>query len=87
MGYKSHAQRKAVQASKAEQKKKSPATKKEDFPEVPEAKKGKFTNWVKKNMPGSSTCDAASKIMKSKKKYKPAVIKMANYANNFGCKK
>ena len=38
-------------------------------------------------MPGSSTCDAASKIMKSKKKYKPAVVKMANYANNFACKK
>ena len=87
MGYKSHAQRKAVHASKAEQKKKSPVAKKEDFPEVPEANKGKFTKWVKKNMPGSSTCDAASKIMKSKKKYKPAVIKMANYANNFGCKK
>ena len=24
--------------------------------------------------------------MKNKKKYKPAVVKMANYANNFGCK-
>ena len=48
MGYKSHAQRKAVHASKAEQKKKSPVAKKEDFPEVPEAKKGKFTNWVKR---------------------------------------
>jgi hypothetical protein len=63
------------------------AKKQDAFPEVSEAKKGKFTNWVKKNMPGSSTCDAAFKIMKSKKKYKPAVVKMANYANNFGCKK
>ena len=38
-------------------------------------------------MPGKSTCAAASKIMKNTKKYKPAVVKMANYANNFGCKK
>ena len=37
-------------------------------------------------MPGKSTCSAASKVMKNTKKYKPAVVKMANYANNFGCK-
>ena len=48
--------------------------------------KGKFTKWVKKNMPGKSTCAAASAVVKNKKKYKPAVVKMANYANNFGCK-
>ena len=42
---------------------------------------------LKKNMPGKSTCAAASKIMKRTKKYKPSVVKMANYANNFGCKK
>ena len=30
-------------------------------------------------------CSAASAVMKNKKKYKPAVIKMANYAKNFGC--
>ena len=35
--------------------------------EISEAKKGKFTSWVKKNMPGSSTCDAASKIIKVKR--------------------
>ena len=49
--------------------------------------KGKFTKWVKKNMPGKSTCSAASAVVKNKKKYKPDVVKMANYANNFGCKK
>ena len=59
---------------------------KKEFPEVKEKNKGKFTAWVKKNMPGKSTCSAASKVMKSTKKYKPAVVKMANYANNFGCK-
>ena len=56
------------------------------FPEIKEKNKGKFTAWVKKNMPGKSTCAAASAVIKSKKKYKPSVVKMANYANNFGCK-
>ena len=61
---------------------------KEGFPEIKEKNQGKFTKWVEKNMPGTDTCKAASKIMKSKtKKYSPAVVKMANYANNFGCKK
>ena len=59
---------------------------KKEFPEIKEKNEGKFTAWVEKNMPGKSTCAAASKIMKSTKKYKPAVVKMANYANNFGCK-
>jgi len=60
---------------------------KKEFPEIKEKNEGKFTAWVKKNMPGKSTCTAASKVMKNTKKYKPAVVKMANYANNFGCKK
>ena len=55
------------------------------FPEVKEKNKGKFTRWVKKNMPGKSTCDAASAVMKNTKKYDEDVVKMANYANNFGC--
>ena len=60
---------------------------KKKFPEIKEKNEGKFAAWVKKNMPGKSTCAAASKIMKRTKKYKPSVVKMANYANNFGCKK
>lgn len=57
------------------------------FPEIKEKNEGKFTKWVEKNMPGTDTCKAASKIMRSKtKKYSPSVLKMANYANNFGCK-
>jgi hypothetical protein len=59
---------------------------KKEFPEIDKKNEGKFTAWVKKNMPGKSTCAAASAVMKNKKKYKPAVVKMANYANNFGCK-
>ena len=57
------------------------------FPEIKEKNEGKFTKWVEKNMGGMDTCKAASKIMRSRtKKYSPAVVKMANYANNFGCK-
>ena len=60
---------------------------KEEFPEIKKENEGKFTAWVQKNMPGMDTCKAASKIMRSRtKKYSPAVVKMANYANNFGCK-
>ncbi len=55
------------------------------FPEVKEKNKGKFTRWVKKNMPGKSTCDAAAAVMKNTKKYDEDIVKMANYANNFGC--
>ena len=79
-GYASAAQRKAVHASKNE------GASQKEFPEIKEKNKGKFTAWVKKNMPGKSTCAAASTVVKNKKKYKPAVVKMANYANNFGCK-
>ena len=60
---------------------------KKEFPEIKKENEGKFTKWVEKNMPGMDTCKAASKIMRSRtKKYSPAVVKMANYANNFGCK-
>ena len=60
---------------------------KKEFPEIKKENQGKFTAWVEKNMPGMDTCKAASKIMRSRtKKYSSAVVKMANYANNFGCK-
>ena len=60
---------------------------KKEFPEIKEKNEGKFTKWVEKNMSGMDTCKAASKVIKSRtKKYSPAVVKMANYANNFGCK-
>jgi|TARA_R100001510_G_scaffold8379_1_gene6440 hypothetical protein len=61
--------------------------KKKAFPMIKEKNQGKFTNWVEKNMPGKSTCAAASAVMKNKDKYTKRVVAMANYANNFGCKK
>jgi|TARA_A100000172_G_scaffold39476_1_gene24058 hypothetical protein len=81
------AQSKVIEQHIKDMKKGGSPVKKKDFPEIKEKNKGKFTAWVKKNMPGKSTCAAASAVMKNKSNYKPAVIKMANYANNFGCKK
>tara|TARA_R100001463_G_scaffold44165_6_gene91965 strand:- start:189 stop:644 length:456 start_codon:yes stop_codon:yes gene_type:complete len=48
---------------------------------------GKFTAWAKKNMPSKDTCGAAKAVMKNKKKYTTRVVKMANFAKNFACKK
>jgi hypothetical protein len=59
---------------------------KEEFPEIDKKNEGKFTAWVEKNMPGVDNCKAANKVMRSKKKYSSDVVKMANYAKNFGCK-
>lgn len=58
-----------------------------EFPEIKKKNKGKFTRWVKKNMKGTSTCDAAATIVENKENYDTKVVEMANYANNFGCKK
>ena len=83
-GYKSV--RKAKKAAKANDGF-LPGASMKKFPEIKEKNEGKFTKWVEKNMPGTDTCKAASKIMRSKtKKYSSSVVKMANYANNFGCK-
>ena len=56
-----------------------------EFPEIKEENEGKFTAWAQKNG-FKDACSAASSVMRNKKKYKPNVIKMANYAKNFGCK-
>ena len=58
---------------------------KEGFHEIKEKNKGKFTAWAKKNG-FKDACSAASSVMSSKGKYSEEVVKMANYANNFGCK-
>ena len=42
---------------------------------------------MKKNMPGKDTCGAAKSVMSNKKKYTARVVKMANFAKNFACKK
>ena len=57
---------------------------KKGFPEIKEGNKGKFTAWAKKR--GMTACKAASMVMSKPKEYSPAVVKMANYAKNFGCK-
>ena len=64
----------------------SPFLKKDDFPEIKKENRGKFTAWAKKNG-FKDACSAASAVMKDKDNYKPNVVKMANYAKNFGCKR
>jgi|TARA_R100001377_G_scaffold70101_1_gene45493 hypothetical protein len=56
------------------------------FPQIKEKNEGKFTSWAKNNG-FKSTCSAASSVMKNTGKYTERVVKMANYAKNFGCKK
>jgi isoaspartyl peptidase/L-asparaginase-like protein (Ntn-hydrolase superfamily) len=59
--------------------------KQKDDISIEKDKQGKFTAWAKKNG-FKDACSAASAVMKKKDKYSSNVVKMANYANNFGCK-
>jgi hypothetical protein len=56
------------------------------FPAIKEKNQGKFTAWAKKNG-FKDACSAASAVMKDTDKYSESVVKMANYAKNFGCKR
>ena len=55
------------------------------FPDIKDSRQGAFTKWAKSNG-FKDACSAASSVMKNKNKYSKKVVKMANYANNFGCK-
>ena len=55
-------------------------TKKGGFPMIAKKNQGKFTNWVKKNMPGTSTCNAAAKVMKNKNKFS---LRIFSYLRTF----
>ena len=54
------------------------------FPEIKKANQGKFTKWAKNNG-FKDACSAANAVMKSTDEYSASVVKMANYAKNFGC--
>ena len=56
------------------------------FPEIKESRQGAFTEWAEDNG-FRDACTAAKAVMKNTKKYSKKVVAMANYANNFGCKK
>ena len=56
------------------------------FPQIKKQNRGKFTKWAKRNG-FKDACSAASAVMKSTKKYSKEDVEMANYANNFGCKR
>ena len=51
---------------------------------IKEKNVGKFTAWAKKNG-FKNSCSAANAVMKNKNKYSARVVKMANFAKNFGC--
>ena len=53
---------------------------------IKEANQGKFTAWAKKNG-FKDTCSAAGSVMKNKKKHSTRVVKMANFAKNFACRR
>jgi len=57
---------------------------KKAFPEIKEKNEGKFTSWAKRKG-FNSACSAATAVMKNTDKYSDSVVKMANYAKNFGC--
>tara|TARA_R110002050_G_scaffold72068_5_gene155069 strand:- start:8761 stop:8958 length:198 start_codon:yes stop_codon:yes gene_type:complete len=56
------------------------------FPEIKKSNQGKFTKWAKNNG-FKDACSAASAVMKKTDDYSKEVVEMANYANNFGCKR
>jgi hypothetical protein len=56
-----------------------------EFPKIKPENKGKFTAWAKKNG-FKDACSAVSSVMSKKDDYSEEVVKMANYAKNFGCK-
>ena len=60
----------------------SPAMQKE-FPEIKKSNEGKFTTWAKRNG-FKDAMSAANAVMKDTDKYSAGVVKMANYAKNFG---
>ena len=58
---------------------------KKKFPQIKKSNEGDFTKWAMNNG-FKDACSAASAVMKKTDKYSEKVVKMANYANNFGCK-
>jgi len=52
---------------------------------IKESQRGSFTSWAKKR--NMSVCEAASKVMSNQKDYSDKIIKKANFAKNFACKK
>ena len=62
------------------------------FPAIKKSNQGKFTKWAT-TIEFKDACSAATAVLNNrdakgkKKSYSSAVKQMANYANNFGCKR
>lgn len=50
---------------------------------IKKSHEGKFTDWARAHG-FSSVQEAASHVMANKDKYDPSVVRMANFAKNFG---
>tara|TARA_B100001758_G_C18056028_1_gene425714 strand:- start:336 stop:539 length:204 start_codon:yes stop_codon:yes gene_type:complete len=55
----------------------------ESFPEIKPENKGKFTKWAKGHG-FRNAMSAANAVMSDTDEYSSEVVKMANYAKNFG---
>ena len=61
------------------------AKKKELDIEIKHKERGSIARRAKKK--GMSSCEAAKMVMKNPKKYDEKIVKKANFAKNFACKK
>ncbi len=53
--------------------------------EIKPKERGSFTRWAKKK--GMNSCEAAKMVMSNTSKYSEAIVKKANFAKNFACKR
>jgi len=53
--------------------------------EIKPKERGSFTKWAKKK--GMNSCEAAKMVMGNTGKYSESIVKKANFAKNFACKK
>lgn len=61
------------------------AKKKELDIKISKKEQGSFSKWAKSK--GMSVCDAADKVMNNKGDYSEKIVKKANFAKNFACKR
>ena len=53
--------------------------------EISKKEQGSFTKWAKSK--GKSPCEAAKMVMANPDKFTKRIVKKANFAKNFACKK
>lgn len=61
------------------------AKKKELDIKISKKEQGSFTKWAKSK--GMTVCEAANKVIRNKDNYSDKIVKKANFAKNFACKR